>query len=140
MSSAPLTGWRVAAIDDSALMRTLITEILKGFGADVFATDDVEHAFAKVSNRLANVVICDWDMTPVSGLTFLNRVRASRIAAVSKIPFIMLTAHNGSEAVRTAMRAGASSYVVKPFAPATLLAHVLKLRQKDTDKGTWALT
>lgn len=140
MTVNPLTGWRIIAIDDSALIQRLVAEILAGFGAhDVFVTAIVDEAFARITTRRPDVVLCDWEMEPVDGLSFLRRVRKHTNASVADTPFIMLTAHSATESVRAAVREGANSYIIKPFAPATLLSHILKVKREPA-KATWSVS
>src|SRR5262249_45284964 len=66
------------------------------------------------------LVISDWNMEPMTGYDLLREVRAS--PALSKTPFIMITAESKTENVIAAKKAGVNNYIVKPFNAATLKA------------------
>jgi two-component system chemotaxis response regulator CheY len=113
-------------IDDNKFIRRLLKEILYSFGArrvrEVVSADD---AFVEVRKSPPDVILCDWMMHPVNGLTFLKWVREQ--TAMQRIPVIMITGHATSDYVETALGEGADSYIAKPFTPATLLAHIVKI-------------
>jgi two-component system chemotaxis response regulator CheY len=67
-------------------------------------------------------VISDWNMEPMSGLDFPRGLRAD--AALRATPFIMLTSADTQDSVLTAIQAGVTNYIVKPFAPNTLKAKI----------------
>ena len=90
-----------------------------------------------------DLIICDWQMYPVDGLSVLRKLRLDTTSRLSRIPFIMLTGHNGADDVSTAMGEGADSYIVKPFSAGTLMNHLLKVilaDEEDADRQqSWAV-
>lgn len=78
-------------------------------------------AYALMEKKKYGLVISDWNMEPVSGLDLLKKVRATASNdAISKVPFIMVTAESKTENVIAAKQAGVNNYIVKPFNAETL--------------------
>jgi two-component system chemotaxis response regulator CheY len=67
-----------------------------------------------------DIVLCDVNMEPMDGLTFLRKVRTSHDPARIALHVIMLTGATDAETVRSAVTLGISSYLVKPVSPARL--------------------
>ena len=68
------------------------------------------------------LILCDWNMPKMTGLQLLRSIRSHQ--TLKDIPFIMITAQGQREVVLEAVEAGVSSYILKPFTPATLLAKI----------------
>jgi two-component system chemotaxis response regulator CheY len=68
------------------------------------------------------LVISDWNMEPITGYDLLRQVRAD--PDLGATAFIMVTAESKTENVIAARRAGANTYIVKPFSGQTLKAKI----------------
>jgi len=71
-------------------------------------------------------VICDWIMPKMNGLELFAQVRNIN----PNIPFMMLTSKSSADAVRTAVGAGVSYYIAKPFTQETLKKKVLSIAKE----------
>jgi len=67
-----------------------------------------------------NLVITDLRMQPMDGLTLLREIRTREAA----LPVLLMTAFGDVEKAVAAMRAGACDFLLKPFEPDVLLAHI----------------
>lgn len=113
---------KVLIIDDSALMRKMVSRSLRQ--ADIGSVETYEAAngvegldmFAKENPTL---VLCDWNMPEMDGITFLRNLRKK-----SRVPVIMLTTEASRERRQEAIQSGASGYVTKPFTPDKLGASI----------------
>jgi CheY-like chemotaxis protein len=54
-------------------------------------------------------------MPGISGVELLQKIRGSQVGTNPDLPVIMITARAGSADIEEAMKAGAHSYIVKPF-------------------------
>lgn len=63
------------------------------------------------------MVLCDWNMPNMDGLDLLKAVRGDE--SLKGIPFIMVTAEGQKDNILEAIKAGVSSYIMKPFTPKT---------------------
>ncbi len=112
-------------LEDNVHMRTLIRSILNALGArSIREAGDVETAFQILRTSPADMVICDWEMEPVSGLDFVKRVRNDKDSPNPQIPIIMLTAHSEMTRVMEARDSGINEFVVKPISANTLYARI----------------
>ncbi|WP_250536640.1 response regulator [Caballeronia sp. AZ10_KS36] len=133
------TEMRLLVVDDLTTMRSLIRKMLKAIGYTLIdeAVDGVS-ALEKLKTQRFDLVITDWNMPNMDGLTLLQEIRKSEEHA--DVPVLMVTAETRRENVIAAIRAGASGYVVKPFSEAALadkLAQIAPLQQASapTDRS-----
>jgi two-component system chemotaxis response regulator CheY len=110
---------KILAIDDSPTMRRIIINTLKRAGFnDVTEATDGKDALAKLKVDKYNMVITDWNMPEMDGLTFVSTIRA--MEEFKNLPVLMVTTRSVKEDIMEAMKAGVNSYIVKPFTPDTL--------------------
>lgn len=131
---------RLLVVDDSTTMRSLMRKMLKTIGYTIIeeAVDGVA-ALEKMKEQRFDLVITDWNMPNMDGLTLLQEIRKSEGHA--DVPVLMVTAEKKRENVLAAIHAGANGYVVKPFSEAALadkLAQIAPLPKADeaTDRGS----
>jgi len=104
---------KVLIVDDSALMRALLTEIIGG-APDlnvVGAAPDAIAALEMIKSLNPDVLTLDIEMPKMDGLEFLDR-----LMRVRPMPVVMISAltRRGSEATMTALELGAVDFVAKP--------------------------
>ncbi len=106
---------RVLIVDDSALMRALLTEIIGGApDLDVVGSAPDPIAAREMIKALnPDVLTLDVEMPKMDGLEFLDRIMRLR-----PMPVIMISAmtERGSEVTLKALELGAVDYVAKPRA------------------------
>ena len=78
---------------------------------------DGSTALAK-ARKPYELVISDWNMTPMTGYDLLREIRADPVLPATR--FIMVTAESKTENVIAAKKAGVDNYIVKPFNAQTL--------------------
>lgn len=109
----------VLVVDDYNTMIRIIRNLLKQLGfEEVDEASDGTAALARLREKSYGLVISDWNMEPMTGYALLQEMRAD--PALSRIPFIMVTAESKTENVIAAKKAGVSNYIVKPFNAQTL--------------------
>ncbi len=127
-SHLKLSKTRVLVVDDNQNMRKLVANILERFGIkNVQTCSTAMEAFAELITFPADLIICDWNMAPVDGVTFIRMVRTSGDSPNKKVPIIMLTGYTERELVIEARDAGADAFLAKPISPKALLGRVLAL-------------
>jgi len=110
---------QVLVVDDYRTMARIIRNLLKTIGfTDIDEAADGSEALTRLEEKDYGLIISDWNMLPMTGYEFLQRVRASE--RHSHIPFLMVTAESKTENVIAAKKAGVSNYIVKPFTAETL--------------------
>ncbi len=100
-------------VDDSRAIRMIIGRILRELGFDVMEAGDGRQALERLGGRQADLVLCDWNMPEMNGLEMVQHLRA--MPAYGATPFIMVTTEAEVEQMATAVAAGATEYVMKPF-------------------------
>lgn len=109
----------VLLVDDQRSMRQLARYALEEMGmADIVTASSGREAIKRLSKKNFSLILSDWHMDEIDGLTLLKVVRQH--PATKKIPFIMLTGQSDVDEVRKAIKAGVSNYIIKPFDMASL--------------------
>ncbi|HBT42273.1 MAG: response regulator [Alphaproteobacteria bacterium] len=112
---------RILVVDDSFHMRELVRTFLEGFGIkEVTVSSDAEEAYDLVVNLDPDLIITDWNMAPVSGLEFVERIRKGANVPNRFVPIIMLTGYTEMKRVEEARDAGINSFLAKPISAASL--------------------
>jgi len=112
---------RVLVVDDSPVVRDLVTEILLGQGFDVVAAPDGAEALALLERGAPDLVVTDVEMPNLDGFGLLARIRERSLG----LPVIMLTTRGSPEDRRRAATLGADAYLIKSdFQGANLLEQV----------------
>ncbi|MBW0118212.1 ANTAR domain-containing response regulator [Pseudonocardia abyssalis] len=110
--AAETTGLRVLVVEDEALIRLDLTEMLREEGYVVAGeAGDGEQAVKLARELTPDLVIMDVKMPKVDGIAAAGEIVGERIA-----PVVMLTAFSQRELIEQARDAGAMAYLVKPFA------------------------
>ena len=110
---------KVLIVDDFATMRRILKNIMKQIGfSDITEADNGKNALKALKSDKIDLVMCDWNMPEMPGIDVLNAVRADN--DLKDTPFIMVTAEAQKENILEAVKAGVSSYIVKPFTAETV--------------------
>lgn len=105
---------RVLLVDDSGTMRTIQRRCLSKLGIeDVVEAEDGVVALQAFTNGTFDVVLSDWNMPKMDGLSLLKEIRTRN----TQIPVIMITTEAERSRVMEAIQHGVSDYLVKPFTP-----------------------
>lgn len=114
MSEATSRQIRVMVVDDSALMRNLISRIIEAEPDLTVAGTAMNGRFAldKMKRLDPDIIILDLEMPEMNGIEFLKERRRQKIA----VPVIILSslAKKGAEITMEALSLGASDFIMKP--------------------------
>jgi two-component system chemotaxis response regulator CheY len=101
-------------VDDSRAMRSILTRLLSGLGFDVAQAGDGAEALSVLdAGTRPDVILVDWNMPVMDGLTFIKNVRARD--ELRDISLMMVTTESEQGQIVRALAAGAHEYVIKPF-------------------------
>ncbi len=107
----------VLLVDDSAVMRKVLTRALRQAGLDigdiVEAGDGVEALNMLESGGNVDLVLSDWNMPNMNGVDFVAQARSKGY----EMPIIMVTTESGDDRIAQATQAGANGFIHKPFTP-----------------------
>jgi two-component system, OmpR family, response regulator MprA len=116
----------VLIVDDDAKLLKMLRRTLTYDGFRVLSATNGNEMLAEVQAHRPDVVILDWLMPGLDGISVLERLRA----AEDKTLVLMLTARDAIENRVEGLESGADDYLVKPFAPAELLARIHALLRR----------
>lgn len=118
----------ILVADGSRVMRHILMRSLRqaGLPGRLLEAGDGHEALEVARTHDPDLVLCDWDLPGLDGLTLLAALRA----AGNDVPVGMVSVTRSAEMAARATRAGALCLVAKPPSPETLLA-CLRLRGDD---------
>lgn len=109
----------VLVIDDVNAVRVQIRDLLVSLGfTQVRVAEDGPSALVLYEAEAFHLVLCDWHMTPMTGLDILKFIRS--ISKRREVPFIMVTGEVNKERVIEAITMGVDSYIAKPITAAQI--------------------
>ena len=113
---------RVLVVDDDPLSRKILEQVLVSAGFEVESAADGQEALGKVRQHRPDVVVTDWQMPVMDGLTLCRILKATEETRFTHV--VMLSSRGEVEAKVTGLEHGADDYVVKPVEPVELQARV----------------
>ncbi|MGB6452476.1 MAG: diguanylate cyclase [Steroidobacteraceae bacterium] len=118
-SDSPL---RLLLVEDEPTQLLLMQRLLRRAGYAVETAANGEEAFKKVSTGQIQMMVTDWDMPGMDGVTLCQRVREAQLPRYLYV--LLLTGHGSTESLVTGLEAGADDYIRKPPNEAELLARL----------------
>ncbi len=111
MNSLPSARRLVLIVDDDALLREYLAEVLQHAGHDTIDAGTAAEALRLLEERRDEValVLLDIEMPGMSGLVLARLLREE-----TTVPFMFLSASDDAATARAAADAGAVGYLVKP--------------------------
>lgn len=107
---------KVLITDDSRVMRQIVKRTLRQAGypdLQVCEAGDGREALAVIASEAPDLVLCDWNMPEMDGISLLTSLRAKGHA----VPFGFVTSEGSPEMRERALEAGALFLIAKPFTP-----------------------
>src|SRR3954462_4411175 len=115
-------GGSILVVEDETAIRDLLAANLQRAGYKVMTAGVVPQADALVREACPAVVLLDWVLPGVPGLTFARRLRSDQ--RTKDISIVLLSARVEEQDKVTALESGAADYVTKPFSSRELLARI----------------
>jgi CheY-like chemotaxis protein len=115
-------------VDDCKFMRMVLEGILEALGIKNvrYASDGFE-AWDLVNEVEPDVIICDWEMEPEDGPSFVRRLRLDPESPCRYIAVIMLTGYTEKSKVMSARDFGITEFLAKPLAARSLHARLVQI-------------
>jgi len=124
---------RVMVVDDSVVVRRLVTDVLSGDPAIqvVGSAANGRLAMGKIDALAPDLVTMDIEMPEMDGIETVRAIRAST-GASRRVPIIMFSTltERGASATLDALSAGANDYVTKPANVGSVAASMESVRQQ----------
>ena len=113
---------RILVAEDNLATKKLLETLLKKFGHDPVFAGNGREAWELLSKEDFHMVIADWMMPEMDGVTLCKKIRADGSKNFTYI--IMLTARSLKNNIIEGLDAGANDYLTKPFDFGELLARI----------------
>lgn len=117
---------QILVVDDDPKLLNMLRRTLLYEGFHVFTATNGNEALGEVQAHRPDVVVLDWLMPGMDGITVTKNLRAAN----DKTLVLMLTARDAVENRVEGLESGADDYLVKPFAPAELVARIHALLRR----------
>ena len=105
---------KILVVDDFSATRTIVINHLSKLGySNTVEAENGCSALARLKSALFDLVVTDCSMSDMSGLDLLKLIRAD--SDLKHIPVLMVTSEDLQGNIITAIKAGLSDYIVKPF-------------------------
>lgn len=121
---------KVLVVDDDEKLLKMLKRTLVFENLDVYTATNGREALEIVQQQSPDILIVDWMMPEMDGLELIQRLRDAN----NRMPIMMLTAKDAIENRVDGLESGADDYLVKPFAPAELVARVHALLRRIEPK------
>jgi len=132
--SYDLSDLRVLVVDDSKNMRAIVLEALRALGIrSGKEAEDGAEALKLLKQFTFDIVICDWNMSPIDGIEFTKMVRKASDLNNPYLPIIMLTGHTEYGRVIEARDAGIHEFLAKPISPKALYKRIVSIIRNHRD-------
>lgn len=126
MNNIDLSRVSILLVEDSQFIRSLIVNSLRVMGVgSIKSVDDGAEAIEfiklvdsdpmKAGMMSIDIVISDWEMSPVNGMMLLRWIRRHKESPDRFIPFLMLTGYSEPKRVQDARAMGVNEFMSKPF-------------------------
>ncbi|MGH8220004.1 MAG: diguanylate cyclase [Steroidobacteraceae bacterium] len=113
---------KLLLVEDEPTQLLLLQRLLRRAGYTVETAADGEAALAKLSSGEFQMLVTDWDMPGMDGVTLCRRVREAPLPGYLYV--LLLTGHGSTESLVEGLEAGADDYIRKPPNEAELLARL----------------
>jgi diguanylate cyclase (GGDEF)-like protein len=123
----PDTPYLALVADDDPVVAELLAGMLESDGYRVERARNGREALAAATRLEPRLIVTDWMMPEMDGLSFVRALRESSSFAATYV--IMLTSLEDDEHLVAAFDAGADDYVTKPVRPRVLAARLRAARR-----------
>lgn len=112
MAATP-SSLAVLVIDDHMIIRQVVEQNLKNMGfADIDTAGSAAEALERMAVRNYDIIFVDWIMPGKSGYAMMQECRQER--KFDDVAFVMVTSESDERHMIEALKAGATSYIIKP--------------------------
>jgi two-component system chemotaxis response regulator CheY len=110
---------KILVVDDSAIMRQLISATIREAGYDVLPAENGKDALVKLYETEVDMVLTDLNMPEMDGIELIKNLRAKPEHKFT--PIVMVTTEFQEAKKKEGREAGASGWIVKPFQSKNLM-------------------
>jgi DNA-binding NtrC family response regulator len=119
-----LRNMNILLIDDDEWIRDAMRIFFETEGCRITALETAEEACEMIHRQDYDIVICDYKLPGLHGLTLLKEVRQTQQDALT----VLITAYKTADLVSEAKKIGVHAFIAKPFTSETIetsLSHLI---------------
>jgi len=123
-----IRGMNILLIDDDEWIRDAMRVFFETEGCRITALETAEEALEMTHREDYDIVICDYKLPGLNGLTVLREVRHTQPDALT----VLITAYKTNDLVFEAKKTGVHGLIAKPFTSETIeavLNHLISREQ-----------
>jgi DNA-binding response OmpR family regulator len=127
---------KVLIVDDDPSMRRVVRAMLGAVGVKhIHEARDGVAGLDAILHLAPDVVIVDWEMPMLDGMSFVRLVRSSETFPDPDVPIIMLTGHGDHWRVAEAAKLGIQEYLLKPVSTKSLRDRIVSILTRNGPKA-----
>lgn len=121
----------VLVVEDNQPMLEVTKSLLLTFGVGhVIGAQNGEIGFKRYCEYNPDIVIADWMMKPMDGISFTRQVRNDPVSPNPYVPIILMTGFSEKRRVLQARDAGVTEFLVKPFNARDLYKRIVQVVER----------
>jgi CheY-like chemotaxis protein len=120
----PVHETTVLIADDDPDVMSVIVETLEPEGYRVITAHDGAAALSLARKEQPDIVVLDWMMPVLDGLSVCRALRQDDNPRLARIPVVLITGRADAQDTAAGFNAGVTDYLTKPFKPTHLLARL----------------
>ncbi len=141
MSAINCAELAALVIDDHMIIRQVLEQNLRDMGfTQIETASNYQEAQGKMKSKRYDIVFVDWILPGKSGYSLMQEYRQER--EYDEVAFVMVTTETDERHMIEALKAGATSYIMKPVTPnafkdkvAKVLEWIVKKKQPRATAG-----
>lgn len=121
----------VLVCEDNFPMLELVKSILQTFGiGQIYIARNGDDGFEKFCKHNPDIVIADWMMSPIDGISMTEMIRRDTRSPNPLVPVILVAGFSEKKRVIKARDTGVHEFLVKPFNARDLYRRIEKIIEK----------
>lgn len=121
----------ILVVEDNQPMLALVESLLETFGfKNIKTAKNGDEAFQIFCNNKFDLVIADWMMKPIDGISLTRRIRNDPASPNQFVPVILMTGFSEKRRVMQARDAGVTEFLVKPFNARDLYRRIAQIVER----------
>lgn len=122
---------KVLVVEDNEPMLEITKSLLTTFGiGNVYGAKNGQAGFELYKKTNPDIVIADWMMKPVDGISLTSKIRNDPSSPNKYVPIILMTGFSEKRRVIQARDAGVTEFLVKPFNAQDLYKRIVQIIER----------
>jgi CheY-like chemotaxis protein len=114
----------ILVADDDPDIMAILLDTLEAEGFRVLSASNGDEALAVARTERPDVIVLDWMMPGLDGLSVCRALRADADPRLAQVPVVLITGRTDATDTAAGFDAGVTDYLTKPFKPSVLLTRL----------------